>query len=66
MSEPMQLRVDGELVADVERARMRDLDGAAEVEGTADHAYLPDKKLLILPRMLENKVTAYDLSGLLP
>ncbi|NIP97941.1 MAG: SMP-30/gluconolactonase/LRE family protein, partial [Akkermansiaceae bacterium] len=33
-------------------------------KGTADHAYLPDKHLLILPRMLENKVTAYDLSGL--
>ena len=30
-------------------------------KGTADHAYLPDKQLLILPRMLENKVTAYSL-----
>ena len=30
--------------------------------GSADHAYLPDRKLLILPRMMENKVTAYDLS----
>jgi len=35
-------------------------------KGTADHAYLPDKKLLILPRMMENKVTAYDLSGFKP
>ena len=34
--------------------------------GTADHAYLPDQKLLILPRMLENMVTAYDLSGIAP
>ena len=30
--------------------------------GTADLAYLPDKHLLILPRMVDNKVTAYDLS----
>lgn len=30
--------------------------------GTADLAYLPAKKLLIVPRMSENRVTAYDLS----
>lgn len=29
--------------------------------GAADLAYLPDRKLLILPRMLENKLTAFDL-----
>jgi 6-phosphogluconolactonase len=42
-------------------------DGATRIvmtlpKGTADHAYLPDKQLLILPRMLENKVTAYRLA----
>jgi sugar lactone lactonase YvrE len=30
--------------------------------GSADHAYLADRHLLILPRMLENKLTAFDLS----
>ncbi len=35
-------------------------------KGTADLAYLPDKKLLILPRMLEHKVTAYDFSEFKP
>ncbi len=30
--------------------------------GTADHAFLTDKKWLILPEMLENKLTAFDLS----
>lgn len=34
--------------------------------GTADHAYLPARKLLILPHMNEGRVAAYDLSGLLP
>jgi sugar lactone lactonase YvrE len=29
--------------------------------GTADHAYVADKQLLIVPRMNENKVTAYRL-----
>jgi hypothetical protein len=33
--------------------------------GTADHAYLPDRKLLVLPHMAENRVAAYDLSPLL-
>ncbi|MFP6874162.1 MAG: hypothetical protein VCA55_11710 [Verrucomicrobiales bacterium] len=31
-------------------------------KGVADHAYLADKKWLILPEMLENKITAFDLS----
>ncbi len=35
-------------------------------KGTADLAYFPKEKLLILPRMLEDNVTAYDLSKLLP
>jgi sugar lactone lactonase YvrE len=35
-------------------------------QGTADHAYLVPEMRLILPRMLENRVTAYDLRGLLP
>ncbi len=30
-------------------------------KGAADHAYLPKRRLLILPQMRENKVTAYDL-----
>ena len=34
-------------------------------KGSADIAYLPGKKLLIVPQMLENKVTAYDLSGVI-
>lgn len=28
-------------------------------QGTADHAYLPEPQLLILPKMIENTVTAY-------
>ena len=27
-------------------------------QGTADFAHLPEKRLLILPRMMENKLTA--------
>ncbi len=34
-------------------------------KGSADIAYLPAKKLLVVPQMLENKVTAYDLSGVI-
>ncbi len=34
-------------------------------KGSADIAYLSKKKLLIVPQMLENKVTAYDLSGVI-
>lgn len=30
-------------------------------QGTADHAYIPEKRLLILPRMMEDKLTAYEL-----
>ena len=35
-------------------------------QGSADHAYLVDRHLLVLPRMKENKVTAYDLSDWKP
>lgn len=35
-------------------------------QGTADHAYLPASKTLILPLMLENKVVSIDLSSDLP
>ena len=35
-------------------------------KGLADQAYLPDRHLLILPESIENKLTAYDMSGLLP
>ncbi len=46
-------------------------DGASEVilafsKGLADQAYLPDRHLLILPESVENKLTAFDMSGLLP
>jgi|TARA_B100000809_G_scaffold237279_1_gene256982 sugar lactone lactonase YvrE len=46
-------------------------DGASEVilefpKSLADQAYLPDRHLLILPESVENKLTAYDMSGLLP
>lgn len=34
--------------------------------GTADLAYLPDRKLLILPRMMENTLTAFDLGKKAP
>lgn len=34
-----------------------------ESKGTADHAYLPLQRTLILPRMLDNKTAAYDLSS---
>ena len=33
-------------------------------KGAADHAYVPAQNLLILPQMLENKLTAFDLSKL--
>lgn len=33
--------------------------------GTSRHAYFPDRRLLVVPRMLRNNVTAYDLSGLI-
>lgn len=35
-------------------------------QGAADHAVLLDTKTLVLPRMLENRVTAYDLRSILP
>ncbi len=35
-------------------------------KGTADHAYLPAQRTLILPHMLDNKTAAYDLSSQLP
>ena len=34
-------------------------------KGAADHAFITDKKILILPEMLENKVGAFDLSPLI-
>jgi sugar lactone lactonase YvrE len=32
------------------------------MQGTADHAYIPSRGLIIVPHMNENKVAAYDLS----
>ena len=42
-------------------------DGTARLlqqlpKGLADIAYLPDRKLLVVPQMLENKITAYRLT----
>ena len=34
-------------------------------KGAADHAFIAEKKILILPEMLENKVGAFDLSPLI-
>ena len=34
-------------------------------KGAADHAFIADKKILILPEMLENKIGAFDLSPLI-
>ena len=31
-------------------------------KGTADLAYLPETKMLVVPRMLDNKATALDVS----
>jgi hypothetical protein len=41
-------------------------DGTASLlmqlpQGAADIAYLADRRLLIVPQMMENKVTAFDL-----
>ncbi|MCU0873254.1 MAG: hypothetical protein MUE50_13015, partial [Pirellulaceae bacterium] len=30
-------------------------------KGSADLGYVPDKQLLLVPQMLENKITAYQL-----
>ena len=38
---------------------------ATFTKGAADHAFIADKKILILPEMLENKVGAFDLSPLI-
>jgi len=45
-----------------------DPDGSAKAiielgKGTADHAYIESKGLLVLPRMMDNKVTAYKVGG---
>lgn len=36
---------------------------ASYPRGSADHAYFPEKKLLILPEMLENKLSAIELKS---
>ena len=46
-------------------------DGSSELilefpKGAADQAYLPHRHLLILPESLENKLTALDMSRMLP
>lgn len=59
----------GYIVTDWLAGKVLHIDKAGTVKtilegfkGAADHAYLADKTLLILPRMQENALTAYDLS----
>jgi hypothetical protein len=63
----------GYIVTDWRAGKVMHVTGAGKVsllkqfkQGTADHAYLPASRTLILPHMLENKVAAYDLSAELP
>lgn len=70
------LEVDGEggfVVTDWIAGKVMHIGPGGQVElllqfgkGAADHAYLPKQKLLILPRMLDNSLHAYDLSALKP
>jgi len=64
---------DGYIVTDWMEGKVFQVAGDGETktlldveQGTADLAYLADKSMLILPRMLENKVTAFDLTSLEP
>ena len=59
---------DGFVVTDWNAGRVMHVTAAGKSrvlatfpKGAADHAYLPDKKWLILPEMLENRIGAYDL-----
>jgi len=66
------VEVDGKggyVVTDWPAGKVLSISGKGEVnvlmtlpKGAADHAYIPSKQLLILPQMLENKLTAFDLS----
>ncbi len=63
----------GYVVTDWKSGKVLHISGEGEVtelmeltQGTADHAYLPDRHLLILPRMIEGQLVAYDISSLLP
>jgi hypothetical protein len=70
------VEVDGKggyIVTDWKAGKVMHITGDGKVQllkqfkqGTADHAYLPATRTLILPHMLENRVAAYDLSEELP
>lgn len=62
----------GYIVTDWEAGKVLHISGEGEVkvlmeltQGAADHAYLPDRHLLILPRMMDNSLVAYDIGSLL-
>lgn len=62
----------GYVVTDWKAGKVLHISGEGDVkvlmeltQGAADHAYLPDRHLLILPRMLDNSLVAYDISSLL-
>jgi hypothetical protein len=69
------IEIDGDggyIVSDWKAGKILHISEEGEVkvlmeltQGAADHAYLPDRHLLILPRMLENSLVAYDISSLL-
>lgn len=50
--------MDGRLLRIGRRGRVRVLKTFAK--GLADHAYLPEEKLLLLPEMMDNRLTAFE------
>ncbi len=69
------IEIDGDggyIVTDWKAGKVLHISGEGEVkvlmeltQGSADHAYLPDRHLLILPRMMDNTLVAYDIGSLL-
>ena len=65
-------RRGGFLVTDWRAGKVFHIDGKGRARllmefsrGVADHAFLADHNLLILPHMMENKLTAFDISSAL-
>ena len=63
----------GYIITDWVAGKVLQVGGDGEVRelrtfepGTADHAFLPEGNVLILPHMSENRIGAYDLSDALP